>query len=100
MTAAISNLIENALKHSPAGTTVRVRVSADSSIAVHDAGPGVPVKFREKIFERFWRGGDSQPGAGLGLSIVRQIMRALHGTVSVSDAPEGGASFVLQFPTV
>jgi two-component system OmpR family sensor kinase len=53
---------------------------------------------REKIFERFWRGESSREGAGLGLAIVRRIMRALQGDVSVSDAPGGGARFSLEFP--
>ena len=53
---------------------------------------------REKIFERFWRGESSKEGAGLGLAIVRRIMRALRGDVSVADAPGGGAKFSLEFP--
>jgi signal transduction histidine kinase len=53
---------------------------------------------REKIFQRFWRGQSGNDGAGLGLAIVRRIMHALSGTVSVADAPEGGAQFTLQFP--
>jgi signal transduction histidine kinase len=96
--SAISNLIENALKHSPAGSTVRIRVTSDPSIEVHDAGSGVPEDIREKIFERFWQGNTSHDGAGLGLSIVRQIMDALNGTVSVSQSSEGGAQFSLRFP--
>jgi signal transduction histidine kinase len=96
--SGISNLIENALKHSPPGSTVRIRVTSSPSIEVHDTGPGVPPSMQERIFERFWQGNDSQHGAGLGLSIVRQIMQALHGTVSVSQSPEGGAQFTLHFP--
>src|ERR1700730_7949144 len=96
--SGISNLIENALKHSPPGSTVRIRVTSSPSIEVQDTGPGVPPSMQERIFERFWQGNDSQHGAGLGLSIVRQIMQALHGTVSVSQSPEGGAQFTLHFP--
>jgi signal transduction histidine kinase len=96
--SGISNLIENALKHSPPGSTVRIWVTSSPSIEVHDTGPGVPPSMQERIFERFWQGNDSQHGAGLGLSIVRQIMQALHGTVSVSQSPEGGAQFTLHFP--
>jgi len=98
ITAAVSNLIENALNHTPTGGTVRVRITATPSIEVRDSGPGIPLELREKIFERFWRGENSKEGAGLGLSIVRRIMRALDGSVSVSDAPEGGAQFSLVFP--
>jgi signal transduction histidine kinase len=96
--AAVSNLIENALNHSPVDRTIRIRVTSTPSIEVHDSGPGVPPEMREKVFERFWRGENSKEGAGLGLSIVRRIMHALHGSVSVSDAPEGGAQFSLVFP--
>jgi signal transduction histidine kinase len=95
---AISNLIENALNHSPPGKAVRIRVTAGPSIEISDSGPGIPAEFREKIFERFWRGEASKEGAGLGLAIVRRIMHALNGAVSVADAHEGGAQFTLQFP--
>jgi signal transduction histidine kinase len=95
---AISNLIENALNHSPPGEAVQIRVTPNPSVEIHDSGPGVPREFREKIFERFWRGEASKEGAGLGLAIVRRIMHALNGTVSVADAHEGGAQFTLQFP--
>lgn len=96
--AAVSNLIENALNHSPPGGAVKIRVTASPSIEVLDSGPGVPPHMREKIFERFWRGETSREGAGLGLAIVRRIMRALRGDVSVADAPGGGAKFSLEFP--
>src|ERR1700681_4219430 len=96
--AAVSNLIENALNHSPPGGAVKIRVTARPSIEVLDCGPGVPPHMREKIFERFWRGESSKEGAGLGLAIVARIMRALRGEVSVSDAPGGGAKFSLEFP--
>jgi len=98
ITAAVSNLIENALNHSPAGGAVKIRVTPNPSIEVLDSGPGVAPDLRERIFERFWRGETSKEGAGLGLSIVRRIMRALEGDVSVTNAPEGGARFALEFP--
>ena len=94
---AISNLIENALNHSPPGKAVRIRVTPGPSVEISDSGPGIPAEFRERIFERFWRGEASKEGAGLGLAIVRRIMHALNGTVSVADAHEGGAQFTLQF---
>jgi signal transduction histidine kinase len=95
---AISNLIENALNHGPPGKAVRIRVTPRPSVEVQDSGPGIPVQFREKIFERFWRGDSSKDGAGLGLAIVRRIMSAINGSVSVTDGPEGGAQFTLEFP--
>jgi signal transduction histidine kinase len=96
--AAVSNLIENALNHSPPGGAVTIRVTPAPSIEVLDSGPGVPLHMREKVFERFWRGETSKEGAGLGLAIVRRIMRALRGDVFVADAPGGGAKFSLEFP--
>src|SRR6202007_2382907 len=98
ITAAVSNLIENAPNHSPAGGAVRIRITALPSIEVVDSGPGIAPELHERIFERFWRGETSREGAGLGLSIVRRIMRALEGDVSVTNAPEGGARFALEFP--
>jgi len=73
-------------------------VTEAPAIEVLDSGPGVPPHMREKIFERFWRGEASKEGAGLGLAIVRRIMQALRGNVSVADAPGGGAMFSLRFP--
>jgi signal transduction histidine kinase len=97
VTAALGNLIENALSHTPAGGVVHIRVTAGATIDVEDSGPGVPPHLREKIFERFWKGDASKEGVGLGLSIVRRVMSALQGSVSVADAPLGGARFTLQF---
>lgn len=95
---ALGNLIENAIKHTPAGTAVRLRVTGRPSIEVMDCGAGVPFEQRTKIFERFWRGDRSSGGAGLGLAIVDQIMKTLRGSVSVGEAPGGGALFTLIFP--
>ena len=96
--AALGNLIENAIKHTPAGTSVRLRVTNRPSIEVMDCGAGVPIGQRTKIFERFWRGDRSTGGAGLGLAIVDRIMKTLQGSVSVGEAPGGGALFTLIFP--
>ena len=98
VSVAISNLIENALHHTPPKKAVRVRVTSGPSVEICDSGPGVPADLRQKIFERFWRAEAGKEGAGLGLAIVRRIMEAVGGTVSVSDAPEGGAQFTLYFP--
>jgi len=96
--AALGNLIENAIKHTPTGTSVRLRVTNRPSIEVMDCGLGVPSEQRTKVFERFWQGDRSSGGAGLGLAIVDQIMKALKGSVSLGDGPEGGALFTLIFP--
>jgi signal transduction histidine kinase len=95
---AIRNLIENAVVHTPPHTEVTVSVSADGSIDVRDHGPGVPQEDRERIFERFWRGRAAPShGAGLGLAIVAEIMKAHGGNVEVNAGPHGGAVFTLVF---
>ena len=95
---AIRNLIENAVLHSPPGGEVVVTVQPDARVSAADRGCGVPLEDRERIFDRFWRGKwPKTPGAGLGLAIVREIMRAHGGEVVVSDNPGGGALFTLAF---
>src|SRR5437588_700189 len=99
------NLIENALAHTPPGTDVRVRLSADGDVAVlevDDAGPGIPPDMRERIFDRFVRGpGDSGGGgSGLGLAIVRAVTEQHGGSVEVAASEAGGARFVLRLPAV
>ena len=96
---ALRNLLENAVVHAPAGTEVTVTVDSASRIEVADRGGGVPPGDRENIFKRFWRGGEKKEGAGLGLAIVSEIMRAHGGTVGVGDNPGAGAVFTLSFPT-
>jgi two-component system, OmpR family, sensor histidine kinase TctE len=96
---ALRNLVENAVVHAPAGTEVTVRVDRAGRIDVADRGRGVPPKDRENIFKRFWRGpGEAKEGAGLGLAIVSEIMRAHRGSVSVGENPGGGALFTASFP--
>ncbi len=96
---AIRNLLENAIAHAPPHTEVTVEVTDDGSVNVADQGPGVPDADRDHIFERFWRAKDGKTkGAGLGLSIVQEIMNAHGGRVLVEDNPRGGAVFRLVFP--
>jgi two-component system, OmpR family, sensor kinase len=99
-----SNLIENALIHTPPGTPITVSVRREGENAVlevSDRGPGVPHDMRERVFERFARGGgDAAPsgGSGLGLAIVRAVTSSHGGTVELSDAEGGGARFVVTLP--
>jgi signal transduction histidine kinase len=96
---ALRNVVENALRHTPEGTTVSIMVEADPpSLKVADRGPGVDPDQRHAIFRRFWQGGrDQRGGAGLGLDIAARTVVAHGGTISVGDAPEGGALFTMQF---
>jgi two-component system sensor histidine kinase KdpD len=101
---ALVNLVENALKYSPAVEPVRVQVTASQSeaaIRVIDHGPGVEPAERDRIFEPFQRGERSErPGAGLGLAIARGFAEANGGTLSVESRAGQGATFVLRFPVV
>ncbi len=94
---AVRNLVENALAHTPTGTTVEVKVDAQGTLRVLDRGPGVPPADRELVFQRFWRRDRSKSGgAGLGLSIVKRIVEAHGGEVSVQPRSGGGSVFVIR----
>ena len=100
ITDALRNLIENAFVHAPPGTEVVVEVDPTGTISVQDSGPGVPAEDRQRIFERFWRGkGVRTGGAGLGLAIVMEIVRAHGASVTVSNRVPRGARFDLRFRT-
>ncbi|MFG1815252.1 ATP-binding protein [Kribbella sp. NPDC049174] len=97
----IANLVENAEDH--AGGCKGVGVEAGGLgvvITVDDAGPGIPVDDRDRIFERFGRGETSNRsrGVGLGLAIVARHVQWHHGTIQVTDRPGGGARFVVELP--
>ena len=81
---AITNLVENGVAHSPSGGEVTVKIQPDGRVAVIDHGCGVMPQDREHIFDRFWRSRDLKAeGAGLGLAIVREIMKAHSGVVTL-----------------
>ena len=93
---ALSNLLGNAVAHGGGGGTIQVRVERDGSILVSDEGPGVSIEARERIFEPFRRERWDRDGCGLGLHLVREIMRAHGGEVRlVGSGP--GATFRLDF---
>jgi signal transduction histidine kinase len=95
---AVKNLVENAIRHTPPGTTVDVQVSTPATITVEDRGPGIAPHERAFIFRRFWRKNRSDTRhSGLGLSIVSEIARVHHAEVDVIDRPGGGAIFRLVF---
>jgi len=102
---AVSNLLDNADRHAGGPKAVHVERRQDSVVVtVDDAGPGVSIEDRERIFERFTRGQSasrrSLPGAGLGLAIVAETAGRHGGGAWVSDAPAGGARFSLSVPAV
>ena len=97
---AVSNLLDNALRHAPRGGRIVVelrREGEEAHIAVSDSGPGVPEPERERIFDRFVQldPARSQGGAGLGLPIARMIARLLGGDLVVRSSALGGACFDL-----
>ena len=95
---ALRNLVENAIAHTAPHTEVVVELGSDATISVLDHGSGVPREDRDRLFDRFWRGRNSHgAGAGLGLPIAKEIMKAHGGEVSVCDNFSGGAKFTLRF---
>lgn len=96
---AVRNLAENALRHTAPGTSIELVATSDRTIQVIDHGPGIPDDERARVFKRFWRANRSGIGAGLGLAIVKKTMDLHGGTVTISDTPGGGATFILQFPS-
>lgn len=95
---AIRNLLENALKYSPPGTTITVRVETGPRVIIEDQGPGIAPDQRDIVFERFWRA-DRQAGngAGIGLALVRRIAQLHDGSVRHEDRPLGGTRMILRF---
>lgn len=101
----IANLLSNAAKFSPEGSTVTIalhRTDGHAELSVSDQGPGVPPDDRQRIFARFYRGDSaaarSTRGAGVGLAIVADLVERLGATIDVGEAPGGGARFVVEFP--
>jgi two-component system OmpR family sensor kinase len=102
---AIDNLLGNAIKHTPSGTAIAVRLTSTPTavgVEVTDHGPGIPAEERERIFEPFHRADPSRArssgGVGLGLAIVSAIARAHGGRVGVVSNESGGATFWVQIP--
>lgn len=108
----VRNLISNALKYTPRGGTVAVRVRSSAAadetepervaVDVVDTGPGIAERDQDRIFQEFSRlhnGADGATGSGLGLAISRHIARMLDGDVTVSSSPGEGSTFTLELPT-
>ena len=102
----LSNLVANALRHTPAGGVIRltaVRQPNFIHLIVADTGEGIPAKDLPYIFNRFWRGNSARThadgvGGGLGLAIAKQLIEAHHGQIDVTSAPGQGAQFTISLP--
>lgn len=102
---ALTSLLSNAVKYSPGAEDVRVSALPDGdqvALSVADRGEGIPVADLERVFDRFYNGGASkgEPGAGLGLFLVRMIAEAHGGSVSVASKPRKGSTFTIRLPLV
>jgi two-component system, OmpR family, sensor kinase len=102
----VLNLLDNAVRHTPVGATIELRLRArgdEAVLEVADDGPGIPPDLREQVFERFVRGeGPADTavggGSGLGLAIVRAVARSHGGDVEVGESEAGGALFRVRLP--
>ena len=99
------NLLSNAAKYTPPEAPIDVSLARDGTdavLTVADHGPGIPEEERERVFELFYRVNDPSSrgtrGVGIGLALARQLVGQLEGTISVGDAPGGGASFRVTIP--
>lgn len=96
-----TNLLLNAIRHSPAGGTVSLELSTAGRlvrVAVADEGPGIPPRARERVFDRFWSGSDRGGQSGLGLAIAQAIARRHGGALSVGDSGRGGCVLLVEWP--
>jgi signal transduction histidine kinase len=99
----LQNLLQNAIRHTPADGTVRVEARQGGGVlqvAVEDSGQGIAKADMERVFEPFWRGdaARSEDGSGLGLAVSRRIVEALGGEISVRSEPSHGARFEVVLP--
>lgn len=104
LAALARNLADNAVRYSPPGAQVRVRLDADGAFArllVDDSGPGIPAAERERVFDRFWRRESTAAdttGTGLGMAIVKSVADRHGAQVSLGESPLGGLRVVVSFP--
>lgn len=98
----VLNLLDNAVKYGPPGQEVRVIVEPPARIIVDDAGPGIPARERKRIWRRYERLARERDravaGAGIGLALVRELVRLHGGTARVKESARGGAKFIVELP--
>lgn len=98
----LANLLSNALKYTPAGGLVRVRLGSEppwAVLQVSDSGPGIPADELPHVFDRFFRGRTARsPGTGTGLTVVAELARAHGGTVAAASEPGQGSTFTVRLP--
>ena len=105
LTQVFANLLDNALKHTPSGGKVSIVARQPHlnfvEIAVTDTGPGIPAEQMRHVFERFYKADPSaaKAGAGLGLAIARQIVRAHGGDINIKSNLGQGTEFMVRLPT-
>ncbi|MFJ2234282.1 sensor histidine kinase [Streptomyces sp. NPDC087859] len=97
---AVVNILDNAVKFSPEGGSIEVRLASDGTLTVRDHGPGIPEDELPHVFDRFWRSPSARalPGSGLGLSIVARTVEQAGGQVTLGHAPGGGTIATVQMP--
>jgi len=103
MEQVLVNLIENALKYTPAGSELEIAAEAsprETTITVADRGPGIPAGQEERLFDKFYRAAPerAQSGVGLGLTICRAMVEAHGGRIWAENRPGGGAMFRFTLP--
>jgi signal transduction histidine kinase len=97
----VENLLNNAARHTPAGTPIQVVVVEEAQgvlVVVEDEGPGVPDDIKDEVFEPFRQGDGARGGVGIGLSLVRRFAELHGGSARVEDGSGGGARFVVTLP--
>jgi signal transduction histidine kinase len=105
MTQVLVNLLDNALRYTPAGGWIKLSAERSQSgvaISVQDSGPGIPPEDLEHLFERFYRGDKSRQreegGSGLGLAIAKSLVESQGGQIRVESQPGEGARFIIELP--